>query len=177
MIQNDTKKVPKSSNFFFCEKCNYSTSRRSQYTRHLSTVKHKNLENDTNDTKKVPKGSTGFQCECGKNYIQKQNLYRHRKICKFQEKCIEIDDFQDDDNSDKSKELIVKLVEENADIKNMMFKQLESMQNQMHEQQKMMHNQISELIPRLGNNNTVTNKQKFNINIFLNEQCKDALTM
>ena len=37
-------------------------------------------------------------------------------------------------------------MEENADIKNMMFKQLESMQNQMHEQQKMMHNQISELM-------------------------------
>ena len=181
MIQNDTKKVPKSSNFFYCEKCNYSTSRRSQYSRHLSTVKHKNLENDTNDTKKVPKSSTGFQCECGKKYLQKQNLYRHRKICKYYEesfdKCVEVNDFQYEDNSDKSKELIVKLVEENADIKNMMFKQLESMQNQMHEQQKMMHNQISELIPRLGNNNTVTNKQKFNINIFLNEQCKDALTM
>ena len=177
MIQNDTKKVPKSSNFFFCEKCNYSTSRRSQYTRHLSTVKHKNLENDTNDTKKVPKSSTRFQCECGKIYNQKQNLYRHRKICKFNEKCNEIEDYEEVDKTDKSKELIVKLVEENADIKNMMFKQLESMQNQMHEQQKMMHNQISELIPRLGNNNTVTNKQKFNINIFLNEQCKDALTM
>ena len=40
----------------------------------------------------------------------------------------------------------------------------------------MMHDQINELIPHVGNNNTI-NKQKFNINIFLNEQCKDALTM
>jgi hypothetical protein len=46
----------------------------------------------------------------------------------------------------------------------------------MCEQQKQMHDQIKELIPRVGNNNTV-NKQKLNINIFLNEQCKDALTM
>ena len=59
----------------------------------------------------------------------------------------------------------------------MMFKQLETMQTQMFEQQKQMHNQISELIPKIGSNNTVTNKHKFNINIFLNEQCKDALTM
>ena len=180
MIQNDTKKVPKSSNFFVCKNCNYSTSRRSQYLRHLSTVKHKKLENDTNDTKKVPKSSTSFQCACGKIYVQKQNLYRHRKNCKIfddvLEKCVDIEE-NEEDLPDKSKELIVKLVNENADIKNMMFKQFESMQQQMYEQQKMMHNQISELIPRLGNNNTVTNKQKFNINIFLNEQCKDALTM
>tara|TARA_B100000963_G_C22518054_1_gene621649 strand:+ start:74 stop:1069 length:996 start_codon:yes stop_codon:yes gene_type:complete len=180
MIQNDTKKVPKSSKNFFCEKCNYTTCRKSQFVRHLSTVKHKNHENDTNDTKKVPKSSTGYQCECGKIYIQKQNLYRHRKICKFLENeingCFEIDNLELE-KDDASKELIVKLVEENADIKNMMYKQFETMQTQMHEQQKMMHNQISELIPRLGNNNTVTNKQKFNINIFLNEQCKDALTM
>ena len=40
--------------------------------------------------------------------------------------------------------------------------------------------QIGELIPKIGDtnsNNTINNKQKFNINIFLNEQCKDALTM
>ena len=36
-------------------------------------------------------------------------------------------------------------------------------------------NQITEMIPKIGNNNTI--KQKFNINFFLNEQCKDALTM
>jgi len=68
----------------------------------------------------------------------------------------------------------LKLIEENSDIKKMLFKQFETMQ----EQQKLMNNQISELIPKVGNNNTVTNvKQKFNINIFLNEKCKDALTM
>ena len=38
--------------------------------------------------------------------------------------------------------------------------------------------QVSELIPKVGNNNnTINNNQKFNINIFLNEQCKDALNM
>merc|ERR1712070_223213 len=113
-IQNDTKKVPKSSTNFYCEKCNYITCRKSQYTRHLSTSKHKNLENDTNDTKKVQKSSIGFQCECGKIYIQKQNLYRHRKNYKFNEdnyeKCVKID-YLEYDNSDKSKELIMKLVQ------------------------------------------------------------------
>jgi hypothetical protein len=149
MIQNDTKKVPKSSKIFVCKLCDYSTSRKSQYERHLLTQKHKNKENDTNDTKKVPKSSTNFQCSCGKIYLQKQNWYRHRKNCKFLEKNNEEDNYNE---NDKSKELIVKLVQENSDIKNMMFKQLETMQTQMFEQQKQMHNQISELIPKIGSN-------------------------
>ena len=35
------------------------------------------------------------------------------------------------------------------------------------------------MIPNMGNNNnnTINNKQKFNINVFLNEKCKDALSM
>ena len=39
--------------------------------------------------------------------------------------------------------------------------------------------QISELIPKVGNNNnnTINNKNKFNINVFLNEKCKDALSL
>ena len=86
MIQNDTKKVPKSSKIFVCKLCDYSTSRKSQYERHLLTQKHKNKENDTNDTKKVPKSSTNFQCSCGKIYLQKQNWYRHLKNCKFLKK-------------------------------------------------------------------------------------------
>ena len=40
--------------------------------------------------------------------------------------------------------------------------------------------QISELIPKVGNNNNNTtnhNNQKFNINVFLNEHCKDAMSI
>ena len=208
MIPNDTKKVPKSSKNFCCEICDYNTSRKSQFTRHLSTQKHKNNENDTIDgntfLKKVPKFLDVFKCECGKEYNQRQNLYRHKKNCNKIENQDKKGENQDKNNknnkkkenreknnknnnyeineilktsNEKSKDLILKLVEENGEIKNMMFKQFETMQYQMHEQQKIMQNQISELIPRIGNNNTVTNKQKFNINIFLNEQCKDAITM
>jgi hypothetical protein len=163
MIQ---KCAEKSTENFICKLCDYKTSRRSQYNRHLLTQKHKNNENDTKDTKKVPKSSTGYLCVCGKKYQQKQNLYRHKKTCtEFLEEN-NLEDIIENTNDEKTKELIFKLVEENSEIKNLMFKQFETMQNQ-----------ISELIPRIGNNNTVTNKQKFNINIFLNEHCKDALTM
>jgi hypothetical protein len=75
--------------------------------------------------------------------------------------------------SDKNitKETLITLVNENNDIKNLLVEQ----QKQIVEQQK----QISELIPKVGNtiNNTANIKQKFNLNIFLNEKCKDAINM
>ena len=63
------------------------------------------------------------------------------------------------------------MVNENNDIKNLLIEQ----QKQIVEQQR----QIGELIPRVGTtiNNTSNIKQNFNINIFLNEKCKDAINM
>ena len=45
-------KVPKSSNEFSCEKCDYNTSRLSQYDRHLLTAKHQLLTYTYNLPKK-----------------------------------------------------------------------------------------------------------------------------
>jgi hypothetical protein len=57
-----------------------------------------------------------------------------------------------------SKELIMNVVKEQ--------------QNQIKE----LTDTIKELIPKVGNNITTTN-QKFNIQVFLNEKCKDAISM
>ena len=81
------------------------------------------------------------------------------------------------ERDDLSKDLIVKVLKENSDIKEILVKQFETMQNQ----QRALENQqqqLQELIPKVGNNNTVNNvKQKFNINIFLNEKCRDAINI
>ena len=173
----------KSSGFYECKECDYTTSRKSQYDRHVLTQKHKNKQNDTNDTKKVPFSSADFVCNCGKKYAHKQNLYRHQKVCKNAilglidaSGCIKMQDDVPDD-------LLQKIVNENTEIKSMLFKQFESIQEQqklVQTENKELRDQISELIPKVGNNtinNTINSKQKVNINIFLNEQCKDALTM
>ena len=61
MIGNDSSDSSKSSKKFSCEKCNYFTARRSQYERHLETIKHKKLhdnemiENDSSESSKSPK--------------------------------------------------------------------------------------------------------------------------
>jgi hypothetical protein len=83
-----TDLVPKSSIIYDCKLCDYNTSRYSQYIRHLTTDKHKNLHLATNSNIKVPKLIKHQEikkihdCICGKNYKDRTGLWRHKKTCK-----------------------------------------------------------------------------------------------
>ena len=76
ILQMTTNLVPKSSDNFVCEICDYVTSRKSQYERHLSTPKHKNTTNTTINT---IKSSNSFICDCGKEYKHHSSLWNHKK--------------------------------------------------------------------------------------------------
>ena len=154
----DTKLSPKNPQFFSCGFCHFVSSNKKDYGRHLSTQKHKTLEKDTNDTKNPPKKpQTGHVCLlCNKSYKYSSGLYRHKKKCS----CGENMNSNDTLNNQLalSKELIMNVVK------------------QQQTQIKELTDTIKELIPKVGNNITTTN-QKFNIQVFLNEKCKDAITM
>ena len=77
-----TEKEHNSSINFCCKVCNYYTSRKSQYERHLSTDKHKRLQNNDAGTILNKK----YICECGIEYKYRQGLYNHRKTCKGEKK-------------------------------------------------------------------------------------------
>ena len=165
MVQNDTIE---SSNIYKCKTCDYETSRHSQFSRHLLSRKHKMNVNGTNN---VPKNE--WSCECGKRYRYSQGLSRHKKTCNL--------NIIQEPNLNKnvpkiSSELIVKLITENEEMKKIMLKENLEMKRENQELRK----QITVMIPLIGNTNNINNtsiKQKFNINFFLNEKCKDALTM
>ena len=172
-------------NIFHCVYCDYKCSKKSNFNRHLLTAKHKKLENtiksNQNEQLELEKEQkpielkkeeevikqeiivNDFKCECGKVYKHYPSLWTHKKTCTF------IEDTQiveKNEGSNDYKDMILELVKENKEMRNMMV-----------EQQKT----IGELIPKVGNNNSTTNNntinQKFNINVFLNEQCKDAINM
>ena len=78
MVVNGSKIVPKSSKIFVCVCCDYSTSRKSQYSRHLLTAKHLNRVNDRKMVVKkfqeVP-NKKSFACGCGKEYRYDSGSY------------------------------------------------------------------------------------------------------
>ena len=165
----DNKKIPKNPVIFCCEKCNYNTSSKKDFNKHLTTLKHKNRINDN----KITKNNNSFICEtCNKEYCYLSGLLRHKKKCNFisNKKIIEIENTFDDNNTldssntklELTNDLIMKILNDNQEMRNIIVKQQE---------------QISELIPKVGNNNNNTQNNKFNIQVFLNEQCKDAINM
>ena len=148
----------KSHQNFICEKCNFNTSHKSKYDRHLNTGKHKILT--STDEKRH---NTLFICECGKSYKYRQSLSVHKKKCEFIKNNNNIDSIlplvKDTNSNEELKSLVCKLINENNEIKNSIMKENNELRAQ-----------VSELIPKVGNNNTINNNQKLNINIFLNEQ-------
>ena len=142
-----TEKVPKSSKKFVCNYCDYKTSRKSQYERHIYTDKHKKHEIATNSNIKVPKSSDSYICpNCNKNYKDRTGLWRHNK------KCIANNNFNETTNQ---KDLLMHLMNENKELKQMMLDVIKS-----------------------GTHQTTTNNNKtFNLNVFLNETCKNAMNI
>ena len=149
-----TEILQKNAKKFVCELCNFNANNKNNFDKHLLTKKHKNNEMLQNTTEIMQKNAKKFVCECGKEYSHHSSLYKHKKTC-------------------KTKAIIVS---ENTDYKGMfmeMVKENKEMRSLLSQQQQ----QISEMIPKIGNNNNNNIKQKFNINLFLNEKCKDALSM
>jgi hypothetical protein len=174
-----TKKVAKVAKIFYCETCDYKCSKKFNFDKHLETEKHKRATNQSFsniDVAKVAETKTDDKTDdklikkyicniCDREYKCNSGLWRHKKTC------IPIEDTQiveKNEGSNDYKDMILELVKENKEMRSMMV-----------EQQKT----IGELIPKVGNNNSTTNNnnntinQKFNINVFLNEQCKDAINM
>ena len=77
---------PKSSKKFCCIHCDYTTSRESQYARHLLTSKHLNTYTMfTNTCNLVPTNNCEkiYECNCGRSYKHRQSLYSHKKKCEL----------------------------------------------------------------------------------------------
>lgn len=156
LILLETQKYRKTNNATFCCKtCDYNTSVNSNYKKHLLSKKHI--------------GSTiinvlNYMCNnCGHHYSTKSGLWKHRKtcVCKMLLNVIKKDDQVKDFLMEQNKQLIEQLTEQNNKL--------------MEQNNKLMQPQIS----CTNNSNTIINNShnKFSLNVFLNEQCKDALNI
>uniref|UniRef100_A0A6C0D958 C2H2-type domain-containing protein n=1 Tax=viral metagenome TaxID=1070528 RepID=A0A6C0D958_9ZZZZ len=154
-----TKKVPKVPKFYYCKNCDYNTCRKSQYDRHLLTSKHIKSTNFQPFSSESSNFLNKFNCSCGKEYKEKSGLWRHKKICKIENIT---------DNKTQENEIIsISPPDDEPSLKEMFIKVVEHNQEMM--------KLLQETIPKIGN--TTNNTNNFNLNFFLNEQCKDALNI
>jgi len=153
---------------YICETCDYKSSRKSQYERHLMTTKHKmTTEGLQNGLQKVPKSSKNV-CECGKEFSNRQNLYRHKKKCDSKPENITITVEENSPvNNQYSGDLILELLKQNQEFKELIIEQNKQMLEMSKERS----------IITTNSNNNVTQNNNFNLQVFLNETCKDALNL
>jgi hypothetical protein len=143
-----------------CNKCDYSTCKKYNYEKHLQTQKHISNDFQCLAIAKEQKVANNFKCICGKQYKDYSGLWRHKK------KCNNGGDVEE--KEENVKELFIHLMKENSEIlKNTIIEVMKS--------GVITNNSVS-------NSNNITNivnshNKTFNLNVFLNETCKDAMNM
>ena len=162
MINNKSPKIAKE---FLCEKCNYICCKQSDFNKHLLTAKHKRIINDNKMSQKI---AIAYSCLCGKTYKVASGLSRHKQ------KCSTINNNNNNyittQENLEEKPSFMDIITQNKEIMNDLVLQNEQLMKQNQEMQRT----IQEMVPKIGNNNNTIHNQ-FNIQTFLNEDCKDAI--
>lgn len=179
-----------------CVPCNYGTEFLKDFKKHVRTKKH--LSNINPETK-LP-----FLCDCGKQYKHHSSLYNHKKSCKIINKIETTNSTPtpapilseqtlqetetDKDASSVDSALVMSILKENSDFKNMLLEQsnhMKQVQIENNELQKQLIDVIKQqksittttTTTTHNTNNITNNNQSFNLNFFLNEQCKNAMNI
>lgn len=173
---------------YVCEKCNYITFKKSLYMKHTMTQKHaKNC---------IFISIERHICECGKEYTYRQNLYRHRTVCAVYMEAIKTDEGSIHEEKEKAQkpqitpELILQLIAENQELKQMLATQYNEYMEKIEKQNEKLEKKLeknNELLERhreeyMANQSQIVEyckqpKRSFNLNMFLNVQCKDAINL
>lgn len=144
-MENDYADVAKNSNMYTCLICDYTTSKKFNYEKHLLTIKHKDYEKMTFATQlaKNNKNENKYVCECGKRYKYRQGLFAHRKECDHK------------NSKDDETNLIIQLLKQNQELQKSLI----------------------ELSKEKSIVTTNSHNKTFNLQVFLNEKCKDAINL
>lgn len=180
----NTKKMTKNDKFYECKLCDFSTRKKTNYKTHLETLKHKMQEiipNNTNFWQKNDKNDKfedgKFYCDCGKSYKHKPNLYSHRKKCKNEDKQDTNLGIINKEETTDYKDLVFKLIDENKNLQNIIIEQNKQICNIIPNIANGQNNSNNQSNNNHNNNSNNNIKQNFNISLFLNENCKDALSI
>jgi len=177
----DKENNQKNASKYLCKMCDFKCYKKSNYDAHLLTVKHKNNENGNENGNygniKMPKNAaSNLVCSCGKTYKHTSGLSRHKnaKSCvpsQNQESTI-ISTREDETEFKVLTNLVLEVVKQNQELMHQ--------NSETQKQNASLTNQLFEICKN-GTNNTMINNNShnktFNLNVFLNEQCKDAMNI
>jgi hypothetical protein len=189
----NTKKLQKreeKNTKYYCELCDYTSYNKCNYEKHLITIKHE----------KMQKGAKGISNKIHKIYICEACNYNTRDKTKYDvhmntnkhiinanRRNTGSQDISDntpnihtsyihssENNIMIDKNIFYSLMKDNHDFKSMMLEQNKQIIELSSKKNSIVTTNANNTTT---NNNTINNNQKFNLNFFLNEQCKDAMNL
>ena len=151
------KKPSKLCSSFYCNFCDYETSKKSSINNHYMSAKHQTAMN-CNEIKPELCSTSSYECQtCNKTYKDNSGLWRHKKKCHI------IVEHQQPSLGKEGSEIIKMLIKDNSEMKTIMMEVVKSIQP---------NNNTTN-----NNNSHNTTNNHFNLQIYLNETCKDALNL
>ena len=162
-------KNAKNAKTFYCDKCDFTCFKLSNWNTHTTTRKHKIRTNTNNDKdkncRKMHNHNKVYKCNCGKIFKHASSLWNHKQKCVSKQESVD----------NEQKEIIQENNETLPEVPSMsMFVELLKQNQQL---QKQLIEAVKTGGQHIENQTNINNNQKFNLNFFLNEQCKDAINM
>ena len=151
MTTNNNKNEEKKCLKFYCDLCDYGTAKKSSFVNHCESMKHKRYDLTTNINENYAKiCSNKYPCvSFNKIFNDRSGLWRHKKKCTDKEL-----DINDKDS------IIMHLLKQNSEL-----------------QQSLVSMSKEKSITNINTNTNNSHNKTFNLQVFLNETCKDALNI
>jgi hypothetical protein len=157
---------PISPKQFVCSVCSISCAKNAEWLRHINTRKHK-INESSIIVDKIGEKSTLIACKCGKKYKDRSGLWRHEKKCDYKPESPKKPKLYE------KNDIVDVLIKENENYKNMMLEMMKSNTDLQKQMLEMCKNGVGGNYKSHNNNHNKT----FNLQFFLNEQCKDAMNL
>jgi len=144
---------------FCCDKCDFKCSKLGDWNRHISTAKHQRLINPNDFTSNYI--GTSYTCDCGKVYKHMSTLCHHKKKCLTKDEEKDDSQFIDGINIKDKDALVIHLLKQNSDLQNKIIDMASK----------------STITNNTNNSHNNNNNKTFNLQLFLNETCKNAMNI
>jgi hypothetical protein len=181
-----TEETAENAYKYVCKKCDFKCSKLSNYNCHLLTLKHKRVTtSDKNQAENLENDIKQYICKiCNKEYKSRNGLWLHKQKCKKEDKelntetqLVTTDNTEDITVTDAK--IVFELLKQNNEFKEFIVNHTNQIMTQMMDQSKSM----MEIVKTCNTTNNINNGQiqnnnnHFNIQMYLNETCKNAMTI
>ena len=157
--------TPKNAENFYCEKCDFKCCKPSDWSRHIMTRKHKDtykiLTNNDEFYAENANVINTYICDCGKEYKHRQSLWNHKKKCENN-----IESLNKTDYTNLTPNIVLQILKQNEDLQKLLVEQTTKLVELAKDGKNI-----------INSNNTNNTTNNFNLNLFLNEKCKDAINI